>query len=157
MGLCIYSCTICNEHEGCGRQFINHFHPYSNWRRNDNPLQYSCLGNPRDRGARQLQSVRSQSIGHNCVTNTHIHSYTHTHPLFHTLELCAWVLSYSVMSHSLQPHRTVAAQIPLYIEFSRQEYWSGLPFSAPEPQSWGTVILCMKKSNSAVEFFFFFF
>ena len=33
--------------------------------RNDNPLQYSCLGNPMDRGAWQLQRVR-----HDCVSNT---------------------------------------------------------------------------------------
>ena len=26
---------------------------------------------------------------------------------------------------------TVAHQIPLSMEFSRQEYWSGLPFSSP--------------------------
>ena len=28
--------------------------------------------------------------------------------------------------------RTVAHQTPLFMEFSRQEYWSGLPFPAPE-------------------------
>ena len=27
---------------------------------------------------------------------------------------------------------TVAHQAPLSVEFSRQEYWSGLPFSSPE-------------------------
>ena len=27
---------------------------------------------------------------------------------------------------------TVARQAPLPIEFSRQEYWSGLPFTSPE-------------------------
>ena len=26
---------------------------------------------------------------------------------------------------------TVAHQAPLYVEFSRQEYWSGLPFPSP--------------------------
>ena len=30
---------------------------------NCNPLQYSCLGNPRDRGA-WLQSMGSQTVGH---------------------------------------------------------------------------------------------
>ena len=29
-----------------------------------NPLQYSCLGNPTDRGAWQLQFVASQRVGH---------------------------------------------------------------------------------------------
>ena len=32
---------------------------------NGNPLQYSCLENPMDRGARRLQSVESQRVGHN--------------------------------------------------------------------------------------------
>ena len=36
------------------------------------------------------------------------------------------------MSDSLQPTLwTVAHQVPLSIGFSRQEYWSGLPFPPP--------------------------
>ena len=35
-------------------------------------------------------------------------------------------VSHSVMSYSLQPHHT-----PQSMEFSRQEYWSQLPFPAP--------------------------
>ena len=36
------------------------------------------------------------------------------------------------MSDFLRPHRLyVACQAPLSMEFSRQEYWSGLPFSSP--------------------------
>ena len=38
-------------------------------------------------------------------------------------------VSRSVVSNSLQPH--VAHQAPLSIEFSRPEYWSGLPFPSP--------------------------
>ena len=41
------------------------------------------------------------------------------------------VLSCSVMSDSLQPHGTVACQVPLSMEFSRQEHWRGLSFSTP--------------------------
>ena len=37
--------------------------------------------------------------------------------------------SCSVMSNSLQPHE--ACQALLSMEFSRQEYWSGLPFPSP--------------------------
>jgi len=33
------------------------------WKRNGNPLQYSCLGNPIDRGATGLQSMGSQRVG----------------------------------------------------------------------------------------------
>ena len=32
---------------------------------------------------------------------------------------------------TLQPPETVAHQAPLSMEFSRQEYWSGLPFPTP--------------------------
>ena len=43
----------------------------------------------------------------------------------------------SVVSNYLQPHGTVAHQGPLSMEFSRQEYWSGLPFPSlgdpPDP------------------------
>ena len=42
------------------------------------------------------------------------------------------VLSNSVVSNSLQSHGLyVAHQAPLSMEFSRQEYWSGLPFPPP--------------------------
>ena len=45
-----------------------------------------------------------------------------------TLCMCiCWLL---VVSDCLRPW-TVASQAPLSMEFSRQEYWSGLPFSSP--------------------------
>ena len=37
----------------------------------------------------------------------------------------------SVVSSSLLPPWTVAHQAPLPMQFSRQEYWSGLPFISP--------------------------
>ena len=40
-------------------------------------------------------------------------------------------VSCSVVSDSLQPHG-LAHQAPLSVEFSRQEYWSGLLFSLSE-------------------------
>ena len=36
------------------------------------------------------------------------------------------------MSDSLATPRTVAGQAPLSMGFSREEYWSGLPFPSPE-------------------------
>ena len=39
-------------------------------RRNDNPLQYSCLRNPMDRGALQAQSMGLQRVEHDWTTNT---------------------------------------------------------------------------------------
>ena len=48
--------------------------------------------------------------------------------------LSSWVggFSRSVMSNSWQPHGLVACQAPLSMEYSRKEYWSGLPFPSPE-------------------------
>ena len=37
---------------------------------------------------------------------------------------------FSVVSDSAIPW-TIACQAPLSVEFSRQEYWSGLPFPSP--------------------------
>ena len=38
----------------------------------------------------------------------------------------------SVMSDSVQPHVRQPHQVPLSTGFSRQEYWSGLPFPSPK-------------------------
>ena len=40
-------------------------------------------------------------------------------------------VSHSVMSNSLRLYNYIAHQAPLSMEFSRQEYWSGLPFPSP--------------------------
>ena len=40
------------------------------------------------------------------------------------MDVCAC----SVVSGSMRPPWTIAHQAPLSMEFSRQEYWSGLPF-----------------------------
>ena len=45
---------------------------------------------------------------------------------------------HSIVPNSLQTLQTVASQAPLSMEFSRQEYWSGLPFPSlgylPKPR-----------------------
>ena len=41
------------------------------------------------------------------------------------------VLSRLVVSDSLQPPWAVARQAPVFMGFSRHEYWSGLPFPSP--------------------------
>ena len=50
-------------------------------------------------------------------------------------------VSGSVVSDSLRPHK-LTCQAPLSIEFSRQEYWSGLLFPSsgdlPDPE----ILLC---------------
>ena len=47
-----------------------------------------------------------------------------------TLQLCCAVLSHSVVSNSVTSC-TIACQAPLSMEFSRPEYWSGLPCPSP--------------------------
>ena len=49
--------------------------------------------------------------------------------------VCVYAVSHSVVSGSLQPHGLVAQQAPLFMGFSRQEYWSGLPFPYPGESS----------------------
>ena len=46
------------------------------WRRECNPLQYSCLENPMDRGTWWLQSVGSQRVRHDWVTNIFAFTFT---------------------------------------------------------------------------------
>ena len=45
--------------------------------------------------------------------------------------ICVCILSGLVMSDCLRLSWTIARQAPLSMEFSRQEYWSGLPFPSP--------------------------
>ena len=44
------------------------------------------------------------------------------------LEFCAQLLS---LVQFLETPETIAHQAPLYMGFSRQEYWSGLPYPSP--------------------------
>ena len=45
--------------------------------------------------------------------------------------MCCAVLSRSVMSNSFLTPWTLDRQVPLSMEVSRQEYWSGLPLPSP--------------------------
>ena len=47
------------------------------------------------------------------------------------LKLCVCVHACSVVPNSFATPWTVARQAPLSMEFSRQEYWSELPFPPP--------------------------
>ena len=52
----------------CGRHKRCEIDPWVGkipWRRRGNPLQYSCLGNPMDRGAWRAIVHASQRVGHN--------------------------------------------------------------------------------------------
>ena len=56
------------------------------------PLRDSCLGNPTDEGAGGLQSMGSQSIGHDWATHTHIHTWALTEIKVNNPQLI-WLLS----------------------------------------------------------------
>ena len=45
--------------------------------------------------------------------------------------MCCAVLSCLVVSNSLLTPWIIACQAPLFMDFSRQEYWNGLPFPSP--------------------------
>ena len=45
--------------------------------------------------------------------------------------MCCVVLSHSVMSDSLEPHRLQPSRLLCPLTFSRQEYWSRLPCPSP--------------------------
>ena len=129
-----------------------------------NPLQYSCLENPWTEESGWLQSIGSQRIRHdwaskhmfldmrilslsfcefmylcisNCLKKGGKEIYTCTNIFLH-LCVCVWVGGCSVMSDSLRP-----PVLYLFMEFSRQEYWTGLPFPPPmdllNPQEWACV------------------
>ena len=55
---------------------------------------------------------------------------------YHNIYTCVKVLALS-LAHLFATMWTVAHQAPLCMEFSRQEYWSGLPFPSagdvPDP------------------------
>ena len=111
---------------------------------NGNPLQCSCLENPRDGGGwwasvygvaqsrarlKQLSSSSREieSIGCVCVCVCVLVCVC----VCVCVCLCVCVFSCSVMFWVFVTPWPVAHQATLSIELSRQEYWSGLPFSAP--------------------------
>ena len=72
---------------------------------------------------KDLTGSRSWVIFIHCCTHRASTLPTHTHTHTHTQSL-------SCVRLFVTPW-TVAHQAPLFMEFSRQEYWSGLPFPSP--------------------------
>ena len=74
---------------------------------NGNPLQYSCLENPMDRGAWRAQYMGSQTVWHNWMTNTFTSHMSvclkgTIHLLFIKMEL-----SYALYSANLMPRHNI--------------------------------------------------
>ena len=88
---------------------------------NGNPLLYSRLENPMDRGAWQATVHALQRVGHDCSDWARIYSHIRT-------RVC-WVAS--VMFDSATPG-TVAHQASLSRRISRREHWSALPRPPPK-------------------------
>ena len=72
--------------------------------RHGNPLQYSCLENPMDRGGRQAtvhrvtkSQTRVKQLNRCTHTHTHIYIHTHTHILY--IYMCIFFIQSSVNGH----------------------------------------------------------
>ena len=85
------------------------------WRRNWQLTQAREVSWTEEPG--RLQSMGSQRVGHNLATPHHTHT--------HAYDCC------SVTKSPLTLCDPVDCQPPLSMGFSRQEYWSGLPFPYP--------------------------
>ena len=65
----------------------------------------------------------------------------------------AKLLSHSVVSDSMTTW-TVACQTPLRMGFSRQEYWSGLPFPSPGDLPYPEIESVSPESSALADMFF---
>ena len=93
-----------------------------------NPLQYSCLENAMDRGAWRVTVHRVAKIW------TGLKEFsTHAQLIYNVVFVSSVQQSDSVAQScpTLTSPWTEACQAPLSMRFSRQEYWSGLPFPSP--------------------------
>ena len=99
---------------------------------NGNPLQYSCLENPKDRGT-------WQGTGHGVVKSIFDAAKEESFiGGFKIIFLCIYGPYACVCAQSLQSRVrlfstlwTIARQAPLSLGFSREEYWSELPRPPP--------------------------
>ena len=61
-----------------------------------------------------------------------------------------WGVSRSVVSDSHATPRTLALQAPLSMGFSRQEYWSGMPYPSPTT-TWMNLKNIMQSESSVTK------
>ena len=88
--------------------------------RNDNPLQYSCLENSMDGGAWQA------TVHGIAKSRTRLSDFTSF-----SLELFLHSSSVAYWAPTDLGSSSFTVLFILFIGFSRQEYWSGLPFPSP--------------------------
>ena len=93
---------------------------------NGNPLQCSCLENPREGGA---WWAAVYGVAQSRTRLKRFSSSSRASTVIPFMDMC--MLSHPVMSDSLRSHGLVAREAPPSMGFSRQEYWSGLPFPSP--------------------------
>ena len=127
-----------------------------------NPLQYSCLEIPWSEEPGGLLYIGSHRVGHNWSDSACMHTLekemaTHSsilawgilwteehgglpsmwsHGVGHDWSDLAAAAAADVLSRGCL---IVACQVPLTMEFSRQDYWNGLPFPSPDVP-WATYI-----------------
>ena len=104
-----------------------------------NPLQHSCLENPMDRGA-WLALVHGVTESD---TNGSELAWAQEIIYLDSWAFCVQSLGPVGLSATLW---TVACQVPLSAEFSRQKYWSGLPSPPPgdlSDQGSNPCLLCL--------------
>ena len=95
-------CLQCRRHKRCG------LYPWEgkiSWRRKCNPLQCSCLENPKDRGAWQaiVHSVLKSQIQLSAHTHTYTHTHAHTHTHTHTHTLRGWLSCHQPLYRGQDP------------------------------------------------------
>ena len=97
-----------------------------------NPLQYSCLENPMDRGV-WWATVHRVTKNQTRLKRQHTHTLRMPRNKFILVQFLpsACVLSCFRGVGFFVTLWTVAHQALLSMEFSRQEYWSGLPCPPP--------------------------
>ena len=100
---------------------------------NGNPLQYYCLENPMNRGAWQA-TFRGVSKSWTRLSNFTSHRFHSGKSYVNFTHSCVCAQLLSHVRLFVTPW-TVAYQAPQSVGFSRQEYWSGLPFPSPMHES----------------------
>ena len=95
---------------------------------NGNPLQYSCL----ERNLAGYSPWSRQELDRTEQLNKHT---VYKYPV--------WIMLSSVQLFATP----MICKAPLTMEFSRQEYWSGLPFLTPgdlPDQGWNLLLICFQ-------------